>query len=86
MYPSRASPLIVANHALLVLVVARGEAKQSCSHRIQSLGLFAGLVEGVSFEISCSKAGSKAGFCRVSGNSAERAVWWRRMRVLTVIK
>src|SRR5450631_968609 len=25
-------------HALLVLVVARGEAKQSCSHRIQSLG------------------------------------------------
>src|SRR6202795_110673 len=48
-------------HALLVLGVASGEAKQSRSHRIQSLGLFEGLVEGVSFEISCSKAGSKAG-------------------------
>src|SRR6202051_472181 len=43
-------------HALLVLVVASGEAKQSCSHCIQSLGLFGGLVEGVSFEILCSKA------------------------------
>jgi hypothetical protein len=51
-------------HALLVLVVARGEAKQSRSHRIQSLGLFGGLVEGVSLEISYSKAGLLPSFRR----------------------
>jgi len=50
--------------SLLVLVVARGEAKQSRSHRIQSLGLFGGLVEGVSLEISYSKAGLLPSFRR----------------------
>jgi hypothetical protein len=69
MYPSRASPLIVAITPCWFSSLRGAKRSNPVAIAFNPLGLFGGLVEGVSLEISCCKAG----FCRVSGNGAEPA-------------